>query len=290
MRKIRFAVLSLFVIVAFSIQAQLLWQVSGPGVSKVSYLFGTHHLIEKDKINNFDQVLDKLKQVDVVIGEMEMSNLLGMQMKMMQGAIMKDNTLRDFLNEEDYMLVDNELKATIGAGLDKLGKMKPMMLSSMYTVMLYMQHHQLKKQPEAVDLIFQKAARKNKKEIIGLETVEQQIDLLFNSIPLERQAEMLVEGMKDKEKSLIELDQLNSAYVAGDLALIASYYLESSEMTAEENKILLDQRNNNWMIQLSGMLTDKSGFIAVGCMHLIGENGLINQLRKSGYVVEAVQF
>lgn len=290
MNKIKLVALLFVVIVVSSGKAQLCWQISGNGLAKSSYLFGTHHLIEKDKVSNFDQVILLLNKVDAVVGEMDMSNMLGMQMKMMQGAIMKDKTMRDLLNDEDYVLVDKELKSTVGAGLDKLGKMKPMMLSSMYSVMLYMQHHQLKKQPDAVDLIFQKTAKKQKKEIIGLETVEQQIDILFNSITLERQAEILVEGMKDKEKSLNELDKLNSAYVAGDLALLETIYLESDDMTVEENKLLLEQRNNNWMVQFSNLLPQKPCFIAVGCMHLVGEAGLINQLKKKGFVVEEVRF
>jgi len=290
MNKTRIVALMLVIIIVSSVKAQLCWQISGNGLTKSSYLFGTHHLIEKEKVSHFDQVLLLLNKVDAVVGEMDMSNMLGMQLKMMQGAIMKDKTMRDLLNDEDYVLVDKELKATVGAGLDKLGKMKPMMLSSMYSVMLYMKHHQLKKQPDAVDLIFQKTAKKHKKEIIGLETVEQQIDILFNSIPLERQAEILVEGVKDKEKSLDELDKLNSAYIAGDLALLETIYLESDDMTVEENKILLEQRNNNWMGQFSEMLSVKSCFIAVGCMHLVGEAGLINQLKNKGFVVEEVRF
>lgn len=284
----RYTVLCFVIVVVSSIQAQLLWQISGNGIPR-SYLFGTHHLIEKNQINDFDLIQEKLQKTDAVIGEMDMSNMLGMQLKMMQAAIMKDKTIQDLLNEEDYQLVDRELKAVVGAGLNKFGKMKPMMLSSMYSVMLYMQHHHLKKQPEAIDLLFQKSAKKMKKEVVGLETVEQQIDILFNTISLERQAEILVDGIRDKEKSLIELDQLNSAYIAGDLALLETIYLENDEMSAEENKILLEQRNNNWMNQLSTILPVKSCFIAVGCMHLVGETGLINQLRKTGYIVEAVK-
>jgi len=289
MKNLKITVLCVAIVIVSSVQAQLLWQISGNGISP-SYLFGTHHLIEKNQINNFDQMLEKLQNTDAVIGEMDMSNMLGMQLQMMQAAVMKDKTMQDLLNEDDYQLVDKELKAVVGAGLNKFGKMKPMMLSSMYTVMLYMQHHHLKKQPEAVDLLFQKSAKKMKKEVVGLETVEQQINILFNSISLERQAEILVEGMKDKEKSLDELDKLNSAYIAGDLALLETIYLENDDMSADENKILLEQRNNNWMDQLSKILLVKSCFIAVGCMHLVGETGLIIQLKRAGYVVEAVSF
>jgi uncharacterized protein len=55
-----------------SVHAQLLWKVSGNGLSKPSYLFGTHHLIEKDQINGFDKILELAGQQDAVVGEMDM--------------------------------------------------------------------------------------------------------------------------------------------------------------------------------------------------------------------------
>lgn len=285
----KFSVL-LFIVVLFasSLKAQLLWQITGNNIPGSTYLFGTHHLIEKEKIVNFDSLLSKIRQVDVVIGEMEMSEMTGLNLKMMQASVMKDTTMRDLLDEEEYQIVDEELKSTVGAGLDRLGKIKPMAIGSLYSVMQYMQHHHLKKQPEAVDLILQKSAKKYKKEIIGFETPEQQINILYNSIPLKRQAEILVDDIKHKEENLKELDLINNAYIAGDLALLETIYLNDDVMSDEEDQLLLEQRNDNWIKQLSKILPHRSCFIAVGCMHLVGASGLIYQLRKAGYTVEPV--
>src|SRR5674476_457553 len=118
--------------------AQLFWKVSGNGLSKPSYLFGTHHLIENEQIKYFDNIIAFVAQTDAVVGEMDMSNMLGMQMKMMKAVMMKDTTMKELLSDSDYVLVDNELKEVVGVGLDKLGKMKPMMLSTIYSLMTYM--------------------------------------------------------------------------------------------------------------------------------------------------------
>jgi len=274
-------------IFALSAHAQLLWKVSGNGLLKPSYLFGTHHLIEKEQIKNFDNIIALVGQTDAVVGEMDMSNMLDLQIKMMKGVMMKDTTLKDLLSEADYTLVDNEFKDLMGIGLNKLGKMKPMMLSTMYALLTYTKINNLKKQPEAVDVLFQKKAKKEKKAVIGLETVEQQIDIMFNSIPLQRQAEQLVKGVKEKDRGVELLKKLNVAYLAGDLVSIEGLNKEDNDMTAEEKTILIENRNNNWIKQLATLLPGKSCFIAVGCMHLVGETGLINQLKKAGYQVEA---
>jgi len=278
-----------FIVLFFALtaHAQLLWKVSGNGLLKPSYLFGTHHLIEKEQIKDFDKIIALVGHTDAVVGEMDMSNMFDLQIKTMKGIMMKDTTLKDLLSEADYTLVDNEFKELMGIGLNQLGKMKPMMLSTMYALLTYTKINHLKKQPEAVDILFQKKAKKEKKAVIGLETVEQQIDIMFNSIPLQRQAEQLVKGVKEKDKGIELLKKLNIAYLAGDLVNIETLNKEDDDMTAEEKTIIIEYRNNDWIKQLATLLPGKSCFIAVGCMHLVGETGLINQLKKAGYQVEA---
>jgi len=287
-RKIFMTVLvTLFFIV--SAQAQLLWKVSGNGLTKPSYLFGTHHLIEKDQLKDFDKIQDLAGNSDVVVGEMIIDNSLGAQLKMVKYAMMKDTTLKELISETDYAMVDTEYKQTMNMSLNKLGKMKPMLLSTMYSLMLYMKMNNLKKQPEAVDLLFQKKAKKNKKKVIGLETLEQQMDLLLNSIPLKRQAEIMVEGVKGKVKDIELLKEMNEAYLAGNLTQLEKINNEDDDMTNDEKKILIDNRNNAWMKQIPALLNKQSCFVAVGCMHLVGETGLIVQLKKAGYTVEGIE-
>ena len=272
----------------FSANAQLFWKVSGNDLSKPSYLFGTHHLIEKEQIAGFDKVLAVIPQTDVVVGEMDMSNMLAMQLKMLKVIMMKDSTMNDLLNTEDYSLVDTQLKEVVGTGLDKLGKMKPAMLSALYEVKLYMKQNNTKKEPEAVDIVFQKAGKKAKKKIIGLETIDQQMDILFNSMSLKSQAESLLKAVKDKDKSLDQLKQLNEAYLSGDLKRMSDLSNSDDQMTPEEKKILIVNRNNNWIGQLKALMPKQSCFVAVGCLHLVDEVGLIQQLKSAGYTVEAV--
>ena len=287
-KKINF-ILLVALFLTLNTNAQLFWKVSGNGLTKPSYLFGTHHLIEKEKIAGFEKVLAVIPQTDVVVGEMDMSNMLGMQLKMIKVAIMKDSTMHDLLNVEEYSLVDTQLKEVVEMGLDKLGKMKPMMISALYEVKLYMKQNNIKKEPEAVDIVFQKEAKKKKKKIIGLETIDQQLNILFNSMSLKHQAELLVQTVKDKDKSLQQLTKLNEAYLKGDLKTLSELTVNEEQMTPEDRKILIDNRNNNWVSQLKTLLPKQSCFVAVGCMHLTDEIGLIQLLKNAGYTVEAVE-
>jgi len=270
------------------VQAQIFWKVSGKGLAKPSYLFGTHHLIEKDQLKDFDKVLNYAGQADVVVGEMDMTDMVAMQTKMMQAAVMKGTTIKELLSAEDYALVDAEFKQLIGAGLGQLGILKPMMLQTMYASLIYLKSQNLTKQPEGIDILFQKKAKENNKAVIGLETIEQQSAILFDFLPLKRQADLLVKSVKEKQKGIDMLKRLNEAYLNEDLKKISDIDAEDDDLTAEERKPLYENRNDAWMKQLPALFAKQSCFVAVGCMHLIGDSGLVAQLKKAGYTVEAV--
>ena len=274
---------------ALPASAQLLWKISGKGLSKPSYLFGTHHLIEKDRIKNFDKMLGLVSQTDAVVGEMDMTDVTSMQAKIMQSAVMPGKNIKQMLNTDDYALVDNEFKQLMGVGLDQLGAFKPMLLQTMYARLIYFRSQNIDKQPEAVDVVFQKKAKENNKYVIGLETIELQSAIMFDSLPLNRQVEILVKSVKDKQKGIDLYKRLNEAYLAGNLKKIEDLDKEDDDLTPAERKPLYDNRNANWLKQLPALLTKQSCFVVVGCMHLVGETGLLLQLKQAGYKVEAVE-
>jgi len=286
----RFTFLFLFILfLSVSVQAQLLWKISGNGLSQNSYLFGTHHLIDKDLIPQFDSILAVCGKSDAVVGEMDLKTP-GMQKKMMKGSVMKGSTIKDLVSASDYQLIDTEFKSVMGLGMGMLGSFKPMMLTTMHQAMLYIKSSGIKKQPVAVDELFQKQARAAKKKVIGLETIEFQMNMLFDSFTLERQVEILLYEIREKDQMMKELSQLNDVYVSGNLEKMKQMDVDDESMTPEERKRLIDDRNMNWIKQLPTLFKEQSCFVAVGCMHLVGETGLINQLRLNGYSVEPVRF
>lgn len=286
--KLSFIMLLAFVCV-MQLNAQILWKVTGNGLKNPSYLFGTHHLIDSEKVPALQKALNFVNEVDAVVSEIDMSDMQALQMKIMQGAMMKGKTIKDLVSAEDYTLVDAAFKELLGVGLDQLGAFKPAMLSTMYGVMQYSKTKKLTKEPEALDIIIQKAGKKENKEIIALETADEQIEVLFNSLTLEKQAEILVKSVKEKEKGIEQMQKLDEAYLAGDLKKMEELYSEDEDMTEEYKKALVDTRNLKWVSKLNKLFETKSGVVAVGCLHLVGETGLIKQLEKNGFSVEPVK-
>ncbi|GAT62113.1 TraB/GumN family protein [Paludibacter jiangxiensis] len=276
------------ILITFSANAQLLWKISGNGLAKPSYLFGTHHLVEKDQIKNIDKIIDLSKQTDAVVGEMEIPDPATVQMKMLQAGMLTGTTMKELLSPEDYQLADTEFQQLMGAGLSQLGMMKPMLLETLYSGLIFMQAYGMTKQPEAIDGILQKAAKENNKKVIGLETLDQQMDIILNSLPLKRQAEILMYDIKNKQKGIDLQLSITDAYKKGDMAKADALDKADDSMTPDEKKILAENRNNNWMTQLPELMKSQSCFIAVGFLHLVGDKGLVAQLKKAGYTIEAV--
>jgi len=273
--------------IAVGSQAQLCWKVSGNGLEKSSYLFGTHHIIDCNTLPHFRDILKLCVTSEAVVGELVLDSSLNEAI--IQGVSMNGKSLSNLLTPDEYKRVDAEMLRVMGAGLDLLNGMKPLYVSSIYSVMSYMQSLGISEQPISIDELFQQKGKENGLKLIGLETPKEQLDLLYNSIPVERQAKMLVEAICEKGETTNQAKQLNDAYLAGDLKVIEKI-AKGEQWTPEEKALFADDRNEKWMNELPEMLKDQSCFVAVGCLHLVGETGLINQLRQAGYSVEPMQF
>ncbi|MEI6753539.1 MAG: TraB/GumN family protein [Paludibacter sp.] len=282
--------LVLFVISCFShIQSQLLWKITGNGLKHPSYLFGTHHLIPIQFLDSVPGLFKAFNECEIVVGEMVLNNL-DASSKIQQAAIMPNQTkISDLLTTEDYKLVDNELKATLKFGLKEVSVMNPTMILTMYEMEKYKKLTGLSDDKQS-DSYFQLVAEEKNKKVLGLETIDEQIAILFGNGSLKRQAAVLVESIRKKDTMLQEMIQLNSPYKAGklnDLLLLSKGKGDITDMTDEEFRKMADNRNVNWMTKLPKMIKESSCFIAVGALHLPGQNGLLKLLEKEGYKVTA---
>lgn len=284
----RYYLFFIFLSLCSSMNAQLCWQITGKELVKPSYLFGTHHLIDKKEIKGFGYYEDLANKCDAVVGEIDMTDSLETSMKLMKASRMENRTLKDLYPQNIYSIIDKEFKSVIGVGLERFQNLKPITLLSMYTMSRYKKEIGNDSDATPIDLLFQRIAIAEKKQIIGLETADEQIDVLFNSISLESQAKMLLDAVKEKDDDTKMMHQLQKAYLKGNMAMAAQFSEEDKGMTPQERFALLDNRNRKWFEKLPSLMQEQSCFIAVGFMHLVGKNGLVDMLKKSGYTLKPV--
>jgi len=124
----------------------------------------------------------------------------------------------------------------------------------------------------------------------AFESVEEQLNFLANMSP-ELQHQMLVETIAEAENGAGQLDTLSDAWRTGDLDALERYVIDDTRREYPEMyDVLFVQRNAAWMTILMHELQGSGvDFVAVGAGHLLGEHGLVAQLRARGVSVERVR-
>jgi uncharacterized protein len=269
---------------AQSLQNTLLWKISGKGLSKPSYLFGTMHILCADDAKLSDSMKAVIKQSDEVYFEIDISDMKGM-MNSMKYMRMNDNKkLSDILDSADY----KKLKAYFEKHspmlpFSMLERFKPLFISSM------IEEEDLDcKATNGMEMIIMQEAKEQNKKINGLETAEFQAGL-FDSIPYEKQAQSLMNYLDSAEDYKKMTDTLAMAYKQQDLKRIDELTSKDDPSMNDYMDLLLYGRNRKWITILKDILPQKSFLFAVGAGHLPGEQGVINLLRKNGYIVSPVK-
>ncbi len=267
----------------------LLWEISGNNLEQPSYLFGTFHLLQDEFLETKPEVLNRYRSAEQVMLEVEIDSSKMQQLGMM--AVMQGDLISNYLTEEETDFLSEVLTATIGVGLSQVDMLKPMALMAT----LSMIHNQMVLGEKLtgysgsmIDQWFAADGKQSGKSVVALESMEEQMDLLFNTTPVEEQTEQLVDYLKNEEESFELIETLFNCYVSEDLACLQQI---GEDMAAEVPAMaaFLDVRNVNWMEKIPALIKDKPSFIAVGALHLPGKMGLIELLRSEGYRVEPLQ-
>ena len=264
----------------------LLYEITGKGLKKPSYLFGTIHLIcQKDMfpMEKFNGYLGQTKQL---LLEIDISDQAVVQKAVKASMLGEGKTVKDYVKPEEYAKINELFKNSLGISFDILQGFKPI-VSQTY---LLTSPKVLGCQPTVVyDNFLAQTASASKMPIIGLETVEQQFAAI-DSTPIEKQIESLNKAAANPEKGFAEFKTLYQTYLTQNSNAI--YDLIDSQMAAEGFDItkLLDERNSNWIPIIEKKIRLTPSFIAVGSGHLGGKKGVVNLLRAKGYKLKPIKF
>ncbi len=288
--------LLLLICLVQSAHAQLLWKISGNGLEKPSYVFGTYHLSPlgiKDSIAALPQAVNETTQV---YGEVVMSEMMSpafMQSMQQQMMMPKDSTLQSLFTPEQYEEVGKVIKENMMVDIAMLAQLKPAAITQQLAVILYMRHTPGFNPQEQLDNYFQQQAQQQGKKVGGLETVQSQIDILFNSQTLKRQAELLHCMAHDIDRTVGQVKRVIAAYEKQDLnvvlQLLAERHGDACDPLPGEMEALIDNRNKAWAEKMPAIMSEAPTLFVVGAGHLPGDNGLLNLLQQQGYTLEALK-
>lgn len=261
----------------------LLWEISGNGLTRPSFLFGTFHLLCKQDIHFSDQLKKAFHYCDTVYMELDMDDPSTMLSAMMYMNMKGDTTLADLYTAKEYERLKEYFADTLKIPLAFLQKAKPYFL----VALLYPRMMNCPS-PAGVEEELVKLAKENKKEIKGLETMQFQASV-FDSIPYQWQAKELLKNIDSFSVNKKEFDTMLDFYKTQNLDSIKTMLGKSEFGSEKYDNLLLNNRNKKWVTKLDTIMKKESVFVAVGAGHLVGEHGLINLLKKQGYTVKPLE-
>lgn len=264
-------------------EKSLLWRISGKQLANPSYLFGTIHMICGTDYLWTDSMKHSLDESKEVCMEMDMDDP-SLAMQVAAGMMdLSGKQLKEYFTPEQYTKVEKYVKDSLGMGLEMFQMMKPVVL-----LPLLASKGTGCDNPVSYELKIMEEAKEQKKEITGLETAQEQLEVM-NSIPSDSLVAELVEMAEGKSKDdEVLYDRMVTAYKAQDLPTLYELIKKSGELGGEWNAFL-DDRNKKWISRMESKMKKQRTFFAVGAGHLYGNVGVINLLRKAGYTVEPVK-
>ncbi|MBM6993834.1 MAG: TraB/GumN family protein [Prevotella sp.] len=283
--------------------AQLLYRISGNGLERPSYIVGSHHLISVTFVDSIPGVHEAMDATAQAYGELSFDNMLNPDsIAYLQTAMMLPDGkhLKDILTAEQYEKLNEGLRSILTTDLNnpmleaQMGRMLPLGIVTQLTIINYMMKHPSAFDPtKPFDRYFLDDAKQKGKPVGGFETVAYQTEALFKSTTLSRQVELLMCYIGHLDWSENMNEAILKAYRAQDLATVKKAMDEkindSCDSTPEEDAIIIDNRNANWLKKMPAIMSDKPTFFVVGAGHLPGNKGVLQGLRNLGYTVEGVK-
>jgi uncharacterized protein YbaP (TraB family) len=128
-------------------------------------------------------------------------------------------------------------------------------------------------------------AQSDGKEILGFETMRQQLEFLDGLSP-EAQRDMLIQALSEGEDMPDMMDEMIAAWRRGDVAFMEESLLSDMQDYPELNRVIVVDRNIDWTNQIEELLDDQADYlIVVGALHLIGDEGVPGLLESRGHQV-----
>lgn len=257
------------------LENSLLWEISGNGLEKPSYLYGTVHMICKADYFLSEKTKKAFDASNKLVLEINFADPA--EMTDMQKMAMGKEPLSKSLSPEHLSKLDEILKNTTGMTVQQVDSFSLMTVMSLISMKTF-GCAELK----LYEMEFIEMAKKRNIQVGGLETVKSQLSILGNAYTNDEMIKMLGESNQSETAKLV------ASYKSENIDELYNNVTDKRFTSEKTKKMILDQRNLNWIKEMPQMMKTESVFFAVGAGHLGGEFGVINLLKKAGYIVKPV--
>ncbi|QQK78223.1 TraB/GumN family protein [Salicibibacter cibarius] len=269
----------------------LLWRINHRETTL--YVQGIIHLGHENFYPLASEIVEAYESADVILPEINLIEPKINEEEINKLALFHEGaTLKDVLSERSMKKVSDILIAH-GLSLENFTNYQPWYIESVLGAFV---REESELEPEyGVDLYFLKRAVEDGKEIIELETVEEQYNT-FSCYKIDTQVQMLEHLLQTYEKQADWINQLGHNWIHSNCdsnkkALINIVTKDLERTNDEYQKEMNDNRNINMVNKFDKLLQDNSGktyFVVVGSGHTLIKPSLPSELKEKGYNVEFI--
>ncbi len=263
----------------------VLWEISGNGLEKSSYLFGIINFLPENEFEVSKNIQNALDESEVFITKVPVKRS---SRKEFSKAIRipDDGWINDYLTDDELnqlrLLMLKDLEVTEHDYHFYYSRLQPIILVTA-TTLLYLGDHAI-----FVEDLLAKKAKKSKLKFKSLGTVEDEISA-FRKFPIPDQVEALKYTVNNFSEHIEAYNQLVGYYKNDqDLEKIHEEILKATNRSEKFQKEYYYSRNKIWTGKIHDLISEDSAFITVGAAHLSGKQGLIWLLRAEGYTLNPI--
>lgn len=261
----------------------LLWKLHKNGQPD-SYLFGTIHLADNRVLALLDEVQNALEQSDVFAMEVILDTA-GQKRLTEATFFARGELLQDYIDDVMLDRINIIMHQYYGIPATTVNRMRP------WAVMATISSPPPESNKAVLDVELELIAREQGKQVIALETIDEQIDVL-SGMKLSEQLWILGKAVDDFKDSIPMWERLINSYLERNLTALVKEQLSLEDPDSTIDNLfmekLLDQRNIKMAKRMDKVMKTRSLFAAIGALHLPGQKGVLQLLEKAGYQVEQV--
>ncbi len=261
----------------------LLWRITGNGLQKPSYLFGTMHLTDKRLFNFGDSVYNAIEKTDGLAMEVNPDEMVAYMLNKMMDDATSGKKLQEILKGDDYKKYSARLAKKFNKPADEVTTTDVYKEKNKWMTE-YMQKGEM---PTFVDAYLYNIAKRQGKWLGGIEDISDQAGLLEDLVDKSDVQYLLA----DKKGTGYDgddagMEKMINTYSSQDLEAIES--LTNNMSSPEKRDRIFIRRNIKMARRIDSLAALRNMFFAIGAGHLPGDSGVISLLRARGFVVEPV--
>ena len=286
-----------------------LWTISGNGLAKQSYLFGTchgdGHRFTREEVFSFTGLEEAFAKVEAVLFEGGM-NTEGVKADTAEARKM----MADFANPANWVMPGISYKQLFDS-VEHFNELHQYLTIKQKDSKYYQKNPSFWQFKLSLDYMRRSANAVRVDDVVKQETLQRGLEagyvekasekrrmsilniFVSDTTSLKEQAERLYQRIhalnQIDDNDSVDIDIIAKTYLENDTTLIESLFKNvDKQYGKKQSKELLEDRSVAWIPVIKENIAKRPCMIAVGCRHLLGYYGLIAMLRREGYTVEAV--